>query len=136
MVNEVMEFLSECPLLKNRLLNVNYLSHRTGSCSLESTEGGAVIAKYADGAQRRRERFVFAAREAFSEDKGHNIAAAELFEGIRAWLAVKNAQGDLPALPEGCTAVSLLAEQGWRRSGSGSVDARYEMQMELDYYIE
>lgn len=136
MVGEVMAFMEKCPYLSDRRLNLNYLAHRARSCALECREGGRVISEYADGAQLRRERFVFAAREIFSEDRSHNIAAAELFEGIREWLSEKNAQGELPRLSDGCTAVSFLAEQGWSRSGSGSVDARYEMGLELVYYKE
>lgn len=135
MIDKVQEFLCKCPYLSGKAVNVNYLGHDVGSCSLECTADSSLLKGYADGGQLRCEEFVLAVREAYSADKTHGLAASALLENVRKWLLEQNADGVLPEL-EGERAVSLKAEHGYELKTAGSVDARYEMRLRLVYYTE
>lgn len=135
MVNEVLEFLRECPRISGRAVNINHLSHRVGACSLETADGGGVVKVYADGGRILKQKFVLAIRAAVCEDLKVGAETAKLFDDVREWLAKQENSGRLPRLVNGAEAVSLKAERGWARVGAGSVDARYEMGLELVYLV-
>ncbi|MBE7031993.1 MAG: hypothetical protein E7401_03415 [Ruminococcaceae bacterium] len=133
MVIELAEYLSQCPALEGERVCVNYLDGDVGAVSL--TLGAQAEEKaYADGGQLFVRRFVLAVREGYGKARGEMKRAAERFAAIEEWLAARERLGDYPDFGGKITVVSLGIACGFTPEFTGSVDARYEAEIELVFY--
>lgn len=133
MINEVRSFLSDCPYISDRLININYLSSRCGSLSLENVSTKKLIKEYTDGSRLCRAVFIIATRESATESVGVNGSVADLFENISRWLEKQNYSGNFPILPDGFTPVSIAVDDSHELKAVSNTSARHEMSFELRY---
>lgn len=134
MINEIRKFISVCPCISGRLININHLGSKVGSVSLENAPASPYIKEYTDGERLCRVQFILATRESFSQSVGANCAASDFFESFSAWLSAQNRLGNLPELEGNLTAVSILADGGHTMKSSSGTTARYEIKFELCYH--
>ena len=129
MTEKLCEFLSGCPQLGGRVININYLGSENGCCSIEDSGAATVVRSYADGGRRLRREFVFAIRGICGKSKRDNLAAARLCEAVAAWVENENLSGRLPEI-DGAAEVSA---SGGEIASRGGLDARYEMKITVEY---
>lgn len=136
MVERLIEFLSECPQLKARGINCGYLGDDVGSCSVEMGARVYEAKRYSDGARLMKRQFVLALREIYSMDAQKNLAAAGVCGEVERWIEEMDRAGNLPKLSGFGTAKSISVVQGFRLMSAESLDARYEAELELEWYEE
>ncbi len=134
MINEIRDFISDCPLLSGRLININHLGSTIGSVSLDAVSQNKKIKDYTDGEQLCRAVFALAIRESFSQSVTANSNAAAFFEGFSQWLTTRNRTENLPTLCGSLTAVSIMPTDGYSIKALSNASARYEMTFEVHYY--
>ena len=136
MVERLIEFLSECPVLEGRAINCGYLGDDAGSCSVEMGARVYEAKRYSDGARLMKRQFVLALREIYSQDVQTNLTAAGVCTEVERWIEEMNRAGKLPNLSGFGTAKAISVAQGFRLMSTESLDARYEAELELEWYEE
>lgn len=134
MINEIRNFISECPCFSGRLININHLGSKVGSVSLENAPSTLRIKEYTDGERLCRAQFILATRENFSQSLSANCAASDFFESFSSWLITQNSLGTLPCLKDKLTPVSILPDGSHTMKSSSGTTARYEIKFELCYH--
>ena len=87
-LRELQSFLKTCPSLSGREININYLGHREGDCSLDEQGDYTVLRTYCDGERIVSRRFALGLRSAFDENAVLNMKDCELLEEVAQWLII------------------------------------------------
>ena len=136
MVERIIAFLKNCPQLETRMINCGYLGETAGSCSLEAGKKIYEAKRYSDGARLMRRQFVLSIREEYSADFETNLRAHQSCGLIEAWIKQMNQIGFLPDLSGFGTATAISVLQGFRLVSAESLDAKYEAELEVEWYEE
>ncbi len=126
----VKQWFEKCPLLKNGIINVNYLGHKPVSYCIEAVPSSPIVRQYVDGGSVRRYVFVFASREFYSENTLNNMDTARFWEELAAWIENEDS---LPELAEGEARKVEILSSGYAY-GINVGTARFQMQLQLLYY--
>ena len=130
--DSIYKFMTECPLLKNDGVNINYLSESPVSYTIEPLPNSPVIKKYTDGSSLCQYDFVFASREYYNQDIVNNKSITEFYEKLQDW--IENQKGNLPDFEdEKLTAQSLYVTSGGYLYDQTETTARYQIQCKLIY---
>jgi hypothetical protein len=102
-----------------------------------STSGDMVLETYIDGSERRRYSFelIRYLPTTFEPNDSGNIDMLEDVEAIVDWARKQAAEGNLPALPDGCNAEELVVLDqyaGYADAQDGSM-AKYMIPFAIDY---
>lgn len=101
-------YLADCPLLKDGVLHVNFLDERgPAGYTIDEVPGDLIVKRYTDGSTVRQAVFLVASAESYSRDALENLKACGFYESLADWLEQNNQRGILPALPAGCTPLSI-----------------------------
>ena len=133
MINKVAEFLSLCPYLHGKEINVNYLDHKDGAVMLKVEGEQRVIRKYADGGALKSVVFGLVIRRGFAPEIARNKCLADEFGKIEMWIEEQNLKGNLPEIKNALRAVSVGVEKCFKVSDTDRSGARYEAKIELIY---
>ena len=136
MVERMIAFLKNCPQLETRAINCGYLGETAGSCSLEAGKKIYEVKRYSDGARLMRRRFILNIREEYSADIETNLHAQKICSLIETWIKQMDRIGFLPEISGFGTATGISVLQGFRLVGAESLDAKYEAELELEWYEE
>lgn len=132
----VIQFLKQCPYIKNGTFCADCLSSKPAHYTVEAVPSSQVLREYADGGSLRQFSFVFASREYYSADELLNLSNNDFYESFSNWLEECTKKGDLPKLYGKMTAQSIeTLSQGYMYEMSGNT-ARYQIQCKLIYYKE
>ena len=136
-LNEIRRFIKDnCPLVDGAKINVNYLGEKTRRYTIEQEPVSQIIKKYSDGGTMRQLVFVFASRELFGEEERENLEISRFYEEFADWLEKTSANGILPLLDEGKTALGIEALTGGYLMSNDQRTARYQIQCRLIYRQE
>ena len=135
-INEIREFLSACPYLEGRLININYLGSGTGAVSLENISSNRFIKEYTDGERLCGARFCLAVRQTSSQSLSSNRVAAEILESVSVWLDEQNRQENLPKLGETGMSVEIVLLKSPAMKSVSDMAARHELMFEVHYIQE
>lgn len=136
-INDIRKFIKDnCPLVDGVKINVNYLGERARRYTLEQEPVSRVIKKYSDGGTMRQLVFVFASRELFGEEDRENLEISRFYEELAEWLDKTSADGILPKLADGKTALKIEALTGGYLMSNDQRTARYQIQCRLIYKQE
>ena len=134
-INALREYFKTCPYLAGGYIGVDYLGERAGEYVLEPQPCEPVIKRYRFGGALRRYDFVFAGRNAYTQEVRQQIENCGLFEKIQAWIEEKSEKCELPKLPDGfCAQWIEVTSGGYLFSDDGNNTAVYQMQCRLVYY--
>ena len=107
-IEGIRAYLADCPLLAGGVLHVNFLDERGPSgYTIDEVPGDLIVKRYTDGSTVRQAVFLVASAEDYSRDALENLKACGFYEQLADWLENNNKAGILPALPAGCTALSM-----------------------------
>lgn len=136
MINEMVKYLSGCPYLDKAGIKINYLEGKPLAFSLKMLPTEPVVKRYADGGAVCESRFSLCLRQEYSRAEAENRAAAELCENIEAWICAQNNKGELPDLGDGVKPLSLAVAESFGITPIGSIDARFEAELRLVYFVQ
>ena len=133
MINEMIEFLSLCPFLEGKEINVNYLDFTDEAIMLEPEGKRQVVRRYADGGILKSALFRLVIRRQFCSDISENKRIADEFALIEKWIEEQNLNGNLPAINDARKLVSVGVAKCFEISKIDRSSARYEAKIELIY---
>lgn len=135
MIESIRDFISECPLLNNGRVNVDYIGEDM-SYSLDPLPCDPVISTYVDGGTKRQFQFAFTSKEEYDEDARVNIDNSEFCQMFEDWLDEKNFSEDLPSLPDGRIPIEFeTLNKGYLYDIDGAL-AKYRIECRLLYEQE
>lgn len=133
------DYFAQCPLLQAHCLNVDYLPERPDATglefSLDASPGRTLAKQYATGALYQYP-FVVRSVNHYGSDQLQNMANSGLLEQLGQWLRQESAEGRLPQLPEGMSALRVEATGSAYLMNAGPSTGKYQIQCMLEYYQE
>lgn len=138
-IEGIRAYLADCPLLAGGVLHVNFLDERGPSgYTIDEVPGDLIVKRYTDGSTVRQAVFLVASAEDYSRDALENLKACGFYEQLADWLESRSRAGHLPALPEGCTALSIeTTTNGYCIQTDIQQNVqRYQVQCRLLYFKE
>ena len=128
------DWFSQCSAITKLFFN---FSSTKDSDTVIATAGDALLDEYIDGSQRRRYSFELSryCPITFIQNDPGNIDMLEDAQVIAHWVEEQNNAGNLPELPEGCFAESVIVLDEYAGYGS-AMDintAKYMIPFALDY---
>ena len=100
-IEAVVEFFQDCPLLGDGAFRVDALGDEPLEYVIETGIFTPVIETYIDGSSDRRYQFNFGSREYYSMDRFQTIANSTFYEKFADWVEAQDAAGHYPDMPEG-----------------------------------
>lgn len=135
-ISGIEEFFLKCPLLKDGCLRVDFLGPKPTEYVIETLPGSPVVKRYIDGSSIRQCLFAFGSREYYSQDRLQNIENTKFYEDLTDWIEECNRTDNLPDMPSGMSAQSLQVISTGYLYDSSMSNARYQIQLALQYFKE
>ena len=126
------------PGLSGKRLNIDCLTAKTDSYSIDSVPSETVMKRYIDGTAVKRHLFVISSRCFYSSDQQQQEENIAFFDALSEWLEEQEILGLLPDLGEKKTArkITVLSSAYPLIVDDGGETARYQIQLELIYLQE
>ena len=134
-LDSIRKYIKSCPILKNGLINANYLSEEAETYTIDSIPCAPIIKKYVDGGTVRQFIFILASREYYSANILENLNVSKFYEDFQGWIETQNAKGNLPELKNGLSPLEISVISSGYLAGEGEKTARYQIQCRLIYYM-
>ena len=126
----------QCPLLKDGVFRVDALGDKGVEYTIETGIFTPVVRTYVNGDTERIYQFNFGSREFYSLDRLQNIENSAFYEKFAEWVEEQDRNENYPEMPEKCYPRSLtVLSPGYLFDGSMK-NARYQIQLQLEYYKE
>lgn len=133
-IEGIRDYMAGCPLLRDGLLNVEYLGQTPTEYVIETVPTSPVVKQYADGGALKEYLFLFASREYFGTDTLQNIENSGFYEKMAEWIAAQNKTRHFPVLEKGKTAQEMQVVSTGYLFDASEKNARYQIQLRLLYY--
>lgn len=135
-IEGITDFFIQCPLLKDGAFRVDALGDKGVEYTIETGIFTPVRKRYVNGDTERVYQFNFSSRELYSLDRLQNIENSAFYERFAAWVEEQDRNENYPVMPEKCYPRALnVLSPGYLYDGSMR-NARYQIQLELEYYKE
>lgn len=135
-IEGVAAFFLDCPLLAEGVFRVDALGDQPQEYTIETGVFDPIIEQYIDGSSDRRYQFNFGSREYYSMDRIQNIANSTFYEDLADWVEAQDAAGHFPELPKGMHPEKLRVLSSGYMFDESMQNARYQIQLELNYHKE
>ncbi len=135
-IESVKRFILQCPYLDElKSVNVDFLSDKVNTYSIEELPTDTVRKKYLDGTKECQFVFALMARFTYNEEIKNNIENSGFFEDFQNWLDECTENDIYPDMPDGMTPFEIKAlTNGYLMGvGNNSRDAVYQIQCRLLY---
>lgn len=140
MVNSIIEgitnFFLQCPLLQDGVFRVDALGDAAVEYTIETGIFSPVVRTFVNGDTERIYQFNFGSREFYSMDRIQNIENSAFYEQFAAWVEEQNWNENFPEMPEKCSPQSLTVLSPGYLYDATMKSARYQIQLQLEYYKE
>jgi len=130
------DYFMACPLLRDGVFRVDALGNEAIEYVIETGITSPIVQEYIDGSSVRQYQFNFGSREYYSLDRVENIQNSTFYERLCDWIEEQSSAGNLPDMPEGCTAEKLTINAPGYMFDASMVNARYQIQLTLQYFKE
>lgn len=133
-IESLRTWFASCPLLKEGLLNVDFLGTDDIEYTIDADQPvNPILKKYTSGSSLRQFPFIFASRESYGADTLQNIANSGFYEKLAAWVEKQSEDGDLPQLDEYRIPQYIEVLSGGYPFDTGDSTARYQITMNFVY---
>lgn len=132
-IEAVREWLGGCPLLKDGLLNVDFLPPEAASYSLDVTPVQPVLRRFIDGGSERQFAFVLATRTYYGSLVRQQLDNLGFFERFAEWVEVCSRKRALPAPGGGRTVTRMEVTTSGYVFAPDTDTARYQIQCRMVY---
>lgn len=135
-IEGIVNFFMQCPLLKDGAFRVNALGDKGVEYTIETGVFNPVVNTYVNGDTERIYQFNFSSREYYSLDRLQNIEVSAFYEDFAEWVEAQDRAENYPEMPEKCYPRALtVLSPGYIYDGAMK-NARYQIQLQLEYYKE
>ena len=121
------------PRLKDGALLVDFLENSPIAYTVEPVPCSPVYKKFIDGSCEKQFLFLFASREAYSDDVNQCIENLAFYEDFADWIYEQNNNRNFPVLSGNRTVTELEILTGGYPLSADTNTARYQIQMRLKY---
>lgn len=134
MIEEIREYISECPFLDEfTTINVEYLTDKVKAYSINESAGyNPVISHDINGNKEMRFLFSFDAKLYWNEEIENNIDNSLFFEKFKNWLEENDEKKIYPEI-EGIQPLSINAITNGYIYTTGADEAIYRISCEFNY---
>lgn len=132
-IEAVREFIMKFPKLKDGALLVDFLENSPITYTVEPVPCSPVYKKFIDGSCEKQFLFLFASREAYSDDVNQCIENLAFYEDFADWIYEQNNNRNFPVLSGNRTVTELEILTGGYQLYADTNTARYQIQMRLKY---
>lgn len=133
-IESLRTWFAACPLLKDGLLNVDYLGADGIEYTIDADQPvNPILKKYTSGSSVRQFPFIFASRESYGADTLQNIANSGFYEKLAAWIEKQSEEENLPELDEYRTPQYIEVLSSGYPFDTGDSTARYQITMNFVY---
>ncbi len=136
MIEKLAEFFSTCPELSESGVMINYLDKEPFSAALIMCGEDTLETGYTDGGQIRHAKFILAIRQEYSGANSINSLTAKRCEEIEEWIKTQDDCGKISEIEDLRSVISVSVEKGFEITQTGSVDARFEAEIKVVYFME
>lgn len=133
-IESIRKYLSNCPLLMDGKLNVDFLPPEAASYSVDVTPVSPVVKSYLDGSSVCQFAFVLATRTYYGVDIRQQIDNLGFFEKFSNWIEDQNHNRNWPDLGNGKKAQKLEVTTSGYVFAPETDTARYQIQCKLTYF--
>ncbi len=136
-IESIREYMSECPLLSEGNINVDFLGSENIEYSIETVPCEPVIKYYVGGSSLRQYEFIIASREFYGTDVVQNIQNSAFYEKLAEWIENNSRNKILPVLEnEKQSAQKLEILTHGALISEDAKTAVYQIQLRLVYIQE
>jgi hypothetical protein len=133
LIDSIRRFLLDCPLLKDGVLNVDYLGIAPTEYSVDTLPADPILKEYIDGSSVRQFVFAFGSVEEYGSDVDTNLANSSFYEDFAAWMEQKSRNKEFPLLGGNKTPIEIKAQGSGYLVENTENAARYQVQCRLVY---
>lgn len=135
--SKVMEFLSECPYMREfeqlfPVVELDVLGESPTTYMVESTPAEPILKRYANGDTERQYVFSLCSREFYGAPE--NVDTSEFYENFSDWLNACTKEGKLPDLKGNLTSKSIRATTEGYLYDTQEQKCQYRIQCQFIYY--
>lgn len=134
-VDSVRKYMLKCPHLDefHRGINVNYLSDKVASYTIEEVPSNPIVKRYVNGDSIRQALFIFASRESYGADVLQQIDNSGFYENLYSWFESQTRKGEFPKLEDNQEVLRIEATTCGYAFDTEVDQARYQIQFKLEY---
>lgn len=132
-IESVREFIMQFPKLKDGALLVDFLENSPIAYTVEPVPCNPVVRKFIDGSCEKQFLFLFASREAYSDDVNQCIENLSFYEDFSEWIYEQSDNRNFPVLGGNRTVTELEILTGGYQIYADTNTARYQIQLRLIY---
>ena len=135
-IEGITQYFMDCPLLKDGVFRVDSMGDEAIEYMIETGVFNPVVKTYVNGDSDRVYQFNFGSREFYTMDRIQNIQNSAFYEDFADWIEEQDRLGNYPEMPEGCTPQELAVMSPGYIFDMSMRSARYQIQLQLNYYKE
>lgn len=133
-IESLRDYIEQCPHIEDYCsLLVDRLEDEIGSYSIEPSPCEPIVKRYVNGVTVRQYEFIFASREAYTQEVLDEISNSSFYERFAAWLEQQSKAGNLPILASNQKAIKIEALTTGYAAVADETKARYVIQCKLTY---
>ncbi len=133
-IQALRDYFNKCALLEDCALEIDGSLHNTKAFSIGTMPVDEVLKKYLGGSSLRQYVFELIASYPQADTQEQNAKNAAFFEEFSDWLCTQSSVGNLPILPDNCTARKIeTLSNGYFQSDDNSTRL-YAMQCRIVYF--
>ena len=133
-IESIKNYLTSCPDLNGKAININYLSSERDSFSIDNVPKNPVVKRYSDGESLMQFCFVIAGRTVYDRDTYENMRIAEFFEDFESWIARQNSLKNLPNVSDlGLLPIAIEVTKSGTVYDTARTSARFQIEARLLY---
>ena len=133
-IESIKNYLTSCPDLNGKAININYLSPERDSFSIDNVPKNPVVKRYSDGESLMQFCFLIAGRTVYDRDVYENMRIAEFFEDFESWIERQNSLKILPDLSDlGLSPTAIEVTKSGTVYDTARTSARFQIEARLLY---
>lgn len=134
-IDKIIEFINQCPYLDDLVsIKADFCNEDAISYCVETSSSSRVLETYIDGSKVLKLPFVFSSKEIMSDYDDTNVENMLFYENFGNWVEEQNKIGNLPALEDDLSSISIEVVSHGYVVQSEADRGRYEIQLKLEYY--
>lgn len=133
LIDRVRMFLIDCPLLKDGVMNVDYLGIAPTGYSVDTLPADPILKEYIDGSSIRQFVFAFGSAAKCGLDVGIKLVNSSFYGDFAAWMERKSENEEFPAIGENRTPIEIEAQGAGYVLENTENGARFQVQCRLVY---
>ena len=135
-IQGVVDYVTQCPLLKNGLIRVDTLGSKPIEYVVEVLPTNPIVQTYINGGTIRQYLFSIGSREYYALDMLQNISNSEFYEQLQEWFEEQDKLKNFPNIGKDKEVQNIELVTSGYLFATDRKTARYQMQFRIVYFKE